>query len=187
MLAKPIAARVRRHRHPVAAALGVAGGDVAEVEVEVLDSKSKALEDAHAGAVEKKDHKLGGSLEVRQNCRHLVAAEDGRQAARLAGTDHIVEPVELDLEHMAVEKEDRRKRLALGRYGHPALHGEVGEEAVEVVSVELARGPPVKLDVAADPGGVGLLGTDGVVADLDLGPHRSMRRRGRRDASAGNC
>jgi hypothetical protein len=49
--------------------------------------------------------------------------------------------------------------------------GEVEEEVVEVVAVEVARVPPVKPDVAPDPGRIGFLGTDGVVADADLGPH----------------
>ncbi len=46
---------------------------------------------------------------------------------------------------------------------------EIGEESVEVVAVEVTRVVPVELDVTADPGGVGLLGTDGVVADPELG------------------
>ena len=96
MLAEPFARGIRKHRHPVAAALRVADGDVAEVEVDVLDSEPEALEDAHAGAVEQQDHELGGPLEVRQNRRHLVAAEDGRQAARLASTDNFVEPSDLE-------------------------------------------------------------------------------------------
>jgi len=66
VIGEPIARRIRQHGHSIAAAFRVADADVAEVEVDVLNPESEALEDSHAGAVEQKDHKLGGSLEVRR-------------------------------------------------------------------------------------------------------------------------
>jgi hypothetical protein len=44
------------------AALAVADGDVAEVEVHVLDAQAEALEDPHAGAVEQEHDELDGAL-----------------------------------------------------------------------------------------------------------------------------
>ena len=166
---QPVACGVREHGHPIASPLGIADRDVAEVEVDVLDAKPQTLEDAHAGAVEQQDHELNCALEMREHGRHLVAAEDVRQAPRLAGADHVVEPVDLDLENLTIEEKDRGQRLALGRDRDPSLDREVGKEAVEVVAVEIAWVAAVELDIAADPGGVGFLGADGVVADPDFG------------------
>jgi hypothetical protein len=101
---------------------------------------------------------LSGPLEVRQNLRDLGAAEDGGQAARLAGADDLVEPNEFGLEDVAVEKEDRGQRLTLSGNGDAAFLGKMGEEAVEVVAVEVARVAAVELDVAA-PSGAGGAGT----------------------------
>jgi hypothetical protein len=69
---------------------------------------------------------------------------------------------------VAVEKEDCRQGLALGGDRDPVVFGDVGQKAVEVVAVEIARVAAVALDVAADPPRVGLLGSNRVVADPDL-------------------
>jgi len=144
---------------------------VAEVEVHVLDAQAQALEDPHAGSVEQQHHELGDAFEAQQHGLNLVAAEDVGQAARLAGAHHVLEPLEIGLEDVAIEKEDRRQGLALGRDGDPVVLGEVGQESVAVVAVEVARVAAVEPDVAADPGGVGLLGADRVVGDAELGAH----------------
>lgn len=77
MLAEPLARGIRKHCHPVPAALRAADGEVAEVGIDILNSESEALENAHAGAVEQQDHELGGPLEMRQSRRHFVAATCG--------------------------------------------------------------------------------------------------------------
>ncbi len=159
----------REHGHPVAAALGSADGDVAEVEVDVLDAKAQALEDPHAGAVEQQHDELRDAFESGEDGRHFFAAEDVGQAARLAGAHHVVEPLEVGLEDVAVEEENGGQGLALGRDRDPVVLGEVGQKPVEIAAVEIARVAAVKLDVAADPACVGLFGSDRVVADADFG------------------
>ena len=68
----------------------------------------------------------------------------------------------------------------------PSL-GKMGEEAVEVAAVEIARVAAVELNVSTNPGGIGLLGPDRVVAHSDLGPDPVHEASERRDSAAGNC
>ncbi len=163
-----------------------------EVEIDVLNAETEALEDTHAGAVEQQDHELRFALQARHYRGHLVAAEDGGQAFGLTRADHVVEPVEVGLEYVAVEEEDRGQRLPLGGNGHSTLLGEMGEEAVEVVAVEVARVAMMKLHVAAYSGGISLLGADGVMANTKLGtypveePLRAPRRGLREGVSGGH-
>ena len=114
VVAQAVAGRFRQHGHPVAAPLGPADGDVPEIEVDVLDAEPEALEDPHPGAVKQQHDELRHALETGKHGCHLFAAENIRQAARLAGTDHVVEPLEVGLEDVAVEKEDCRQGLTLG-------------------------------------------------------------------------
>ena len=87
-------------------ALAVADGDVSEVEVEVLDSESEALEDPHPGAVKEQDDELCSAFEAGENRGDLVLAEDGGEPFWLPGADYILEPGGLELEDVAVEEED---------------------------------------------------------------------------------
>jgi hypothetical protein len=65
--------------------------------------------------------------------------------------------------------EDGRQRLALGGDCDSAFLGEMGEVTVEVIAIEIPRVAAVERDVAADPGGVGLFGSEGVVTNSKLG------------------
>lgn len=129
-----IAHRAGQHGHPVAAAFRVADRDVTELEVDVLDPEPETLEDPHAGAIEQENGELNCALEVRQNRRNLIAAQHRWQATRLPGADHVVEPLEIQLEDVAVEKQDRRQRLPLGRNRDPSIFGKMGQISVEVVN-----------------------------------------------------
>ena len=66
VLEQPVAGCVWKHRHPVAAALGPANRDVAEVEVDVLDPEPEALENPHARAVEEQNDESRGAFEARR-------------------------------------------------------------------------------------------------------------------------
>ena len=152
------------------AALAVADRDVAEVEVHVLDAQAQALEDAHAGAVEQEHDQLDGALEAGEDGGDLVPGEHGGQALGLAGADQVVDPRGVELEDLAVEEEDGAEGLALGGGGDSSADGEVGEEGVDLVGGELPGVAAGEGEEAADPGEVGLFGSQGVVADPDGAP-----------------
>ncbi len=81
------------------------------------------------------------------------------------------DPRWIELEDLAVEEEDGAQRLALGRGGNAVVDGEVGEEAVDLVGGELLWAAAGEGEEPADPAEVGLLGSDGVVADPDRAAH----------------
>ena len=56
----------------------------------------------------------------------MAEHEDDRQARRFLRSLYVVYPVERDVQHFAVEKEDGRERLILCRGGHVALGRQMG-------------------------------------------------------------
>jgi hypothetical protein len=104
------------------------------------------------------------------------ASEDDGQATGLFGADRIQRRVKFNLEHLAVEKEQRAKGLILRGGGDVAFNGQVREErfhfrAAHVLRVALV----VKEDKAPDPVHVGFFGADGIVPQGDAA--RCLRRR----------
>jgi hypothetical protein len=103
---------------------------------------------------------------MRQERTHLGACQHHRQRFRAAGTRDVTEPRQLDVEHVAVEEEQRLQCLVLRRGADPALDCEVRQELLDLAGTEPARMPvPMKDDITPQPLQVGL-----------LGPQRQMTR-----------
>src|SRR5262245_4271291 len=103
---------------------------------------------------------------------HLVAREHHGEAGRPAGTHDVIEPGQLDSEHLAIEEQERAQRLILGGSRHAALDGERAEEARHLWSAELGgMALAVKEDVAPDPGDAGFLGAATVMPDPERRAH----------------
>ena len=107
-------------------ALAVSNVDISEVEIDVLDSEPKALEDPHPGAVEQQNDELNGTFESGQEGRHFFAAEDGGEPLGLTGSDDVVDPRRVDFEHFTIEEKDGAQRLSLGGGGDVVVDGEMG-------------------------------------------------------------
>jgi hypothetical protein len=138
---------------------GVARRELHALEVHVLDPQAKQLQQAQSSAVEERGLEAPGAVELRQHGAHLRPREDGRDAARLPGSGGSVEPLELAVEHAAVDEEQRREGLVLRAGADATLHGEVREERghlgdAHVLRVALA----VEEDEAPRPGDVGRFG-----------------------------
>jgi hypothetical protein len=84
------------------------------------------------------------------------------------GPDDVVEPRQLDAEHLAVEKEQGAQGLVLGGGGDFPLNGERGQEGGDLCGTHLGGvALAVEEDVALDPVDVRLLGAPAVLAGLD--------------------
>ena len=71
------------------------------------------------------------------------------------------------MEDLAVKEEEGAQGLLLGGGGEVFLHVQVGQECFHIGGGHFGGvAYIVKVDVALDPGGVGLLGADGVVLAL---------------------
>ena len=171
LVLQTLPARVGQEGRTVFSSLAVADDDVSEIEIDILDSESKALEDAHPGAIEQQNDELDGSFETGEECRDLFAAEDGGQPFGLAGANDVLDPRRIDLENLTIEEEDGAEGLSLGGGGDVFIDGKMSEKPVDLVGFEIAGMLFVELDEAADPGEIGLFGADGVVADPDRGTY----------------
>jgi len=176
--------RARQHDDAILAALAVAHDDHLADQVDVLDAKANAFEQAHAGAVEQVGEQAGlaaaasaaassfasastsfAALPVlahpRQQGLHLDVTEDDRDALVRHGTAEPLQPRHVDAEHLAIEKEERAQRLAMRGGGNAPLIGEHRQEALDLRFAHLARmAPPARpAHEAAHPIDVRLLGT----------------------------
>ena len=162
----------RQHRPAVSPALPPTHHDLAAVEVDVLHAQLQALEQAEAGAVEERRHQPSRAGEPRQHGRHLLAAEHDGDVRRAPRANQTVEPRQLHAEHVPVEEQQRTERLVLGRRAHPAILGQVREEAGHLLGSERRRVTlVVKQNVPPDPEDVGLLGAAAHVPQSHRGPH----------------
>jgi hypothetical protein len=120
------------HRPPVLPPLPVAHDDLPPVEVDLVHSEARALEEAQSPTVEQPPHQPWRAGESREEPRDLLAGEHGRESCRPASTDDLVQPRELHSVHIAVEEQKRAQRLVLGRRADGAIDGEVSEEALDL-------------------------------------------------------
>ena len=175
--------RARQHDDAILAALAVAHDDHLADQVDVLDAKANAFEQAHAGAVEQVGEQAGLAASAAsaasfsasasasfvappalahlcQEGLHLDASEDDRDALVRHGAAELLQPRHVDAEHLAVEKEQRAKGLAMRGGGDAPLVGEHRQEGLNLRCAHLARmtAPSGPAHEAAHPIDVRLLG-----------------------------
>lgn len=162
------AKRLRQDGLPVLVPL--AGPDRERVpgEVDVLDAEANGFEQAQARTVEQRRDEVRWAGQPGQDLRHFAAVEDDRQVLADRGTHEVVEPWRLDAEHFAVEEQERREGLVLGRGRAPFDRGEVREEGGDLGGAELAGVAESGVtDEATHPVHVGLFGARAVVAKAE--------------------
>jgi hypothetical protein len=130
--------RRRQHRHPILAALAVADDDLVRREVDVLHAEA-AFQQAKSRAVQQQRHEAWRAIEPLEDCTHLVTGERHGQMLRPLGPDDIVEPRELDAEHLAIEKEQGAQSVVLGRGRHFVVNGKRGQECRDLGGAQLSR------------------------------------------------
>ena len=128
-----------QHRHPVLGALAVADHDLSKAEIQVLDPQPYAFHQAHSGAVKQTGHQGVRALHAFEDDGNLGRRENGRQALRLLRPSHVVQPGQIDAEHLAVEKQQRRKRLILGCRRDATRDRQIGQEGLHLRPSHLAR------------------------------------------------
>ena len=116
---------VTRSRSP----LPCAHHDLMRREVDILHPQPGALEEPQSGAIEQHGHEPRRPVERLEHCADLFARENDRKALWPRGPHQVVEPGQLDVEHVAVQEQERRERLILRRRAHLALDRQGREEA----------------------------------------------------------
>src|SRR6185503_7707332 len=127
------------------------------------------LPDAKTRAVHELRHQRVQAMHAIEDGARLRDREHRGQPSRSLGADDVVEPGELDVEHLPVEKEQRRQRLVLRRGRHLVVVGEGAQEGGDVLAAEIARmALAVEEDETANPVGVSTLGPQAVVVQADV-------------------
>lgn len=115
----------------------------------------------------------------REQCPHFVSGQHHRQA-RLAASFGVIRDVpEFRAEHVAVQKQQRTKRLGLCGWGDVVGHGQMVEKPPHSIRTEFARmSTTVVNHVFAVPVDVQVLRSKAVVACADL-PAKEVFESGR--------
>lgn len=119
---------LRQHRHPVLAALALAHDQLAARELQVLHAQAQRLQQPHDDAVHQRRHQTRRARHVQQQAAHLARRQHHRQPARRSRLHHLVEPGQIDAQHMAIQVQQRRLGLVLRRRRHLPLDGQMAQE-----------------------------------------------------------
>ena len=157
---------VREHGEAVVLALPIADNDLVVGEVEILDAQAHDFHETEAAAIHDLGHNFEYPIQVSNDLFRLLAGENSGDALGPGWADgYESSVVQLNLQNIAVEKEDGADGLVLGGGGDSFLIDEVGDEGVDLVHAHLAGMALIMVeDVLAYPADVGLFGTEGVVA-----------------------
>lgn len=168
MSLKIITQRLRQHRDAILGAFSAPHCDRAASKVDILDAQSDTFHQAHPGAIKQARHQQVCALEVSEQAIDLGARHDDGHALRHLRPGHALEPRQLNRQHLAVQEQQGRQRLVLGRGADLAVDREVAQKIFDlgcahVLGMTLA----VKQDIAADPPDVRLFRAQTVVLDPD--------------------
>ena len=164
--------RLRQHRDPVLGPLTVAHDNLGPLEIHILHPQSHALHQPHSRSIKQTRHQAMDAIHAIENRRHLLARQHHRQALRLLGADDLVEPGQIDIQHLAVKKQQGRQRLILRRRRHPPLHRKMSQKSLNLDRPHLARvALAVEEDEAFYPLKILCFGADAVMLDAQAIAH----------------
>lgn len=125
---------------PVLVALALDDYELASVEVEVLHPELAALEEAQARSMEEREHQARHTpLGASEYAGDLLPGKRGGEPRRPPRPDQIVEPGQIDVEHVPVEEKQRRERLVLRAGGNGSLSDECAQELCDPRRTEPGR------------------------------------------------
>src|SRR5712692_9628459 len=131
-------------------------------------TRRPALQQAQARAVQQDRHQPWHAIEPPEDGADLLARQHDRQVLGPLGPDDVVEPRQLDAEHVAIQKQQGAQRLVLGRGRDFVLDRERGQELGDLGGAHLhGMALAVEKDVALDPVDVRFLGATAVVSRAD--------------------
>ena len=127
----------RKDRDAILVALPLSDGDFAAFEIDVLDSESQSLEDAHSGAVEKRGHEMHRAGELVEQVPDFARGEDDWEAAFRLCACEVLEPRQIDGEDFAIEEEKCGEGLVLSGWSDLSGDGEVREKGLDFIRRQL--------------------------------------------------
>ncbi len=169
--------------------LSVPDDNVQMIEFDILHAQPHSLHNPEAGAIEEPGQKSVCTVKPLEYGGDFAPTQHDGEFGGNLGAGEVAERAGIDVEDVLVEEDDGVEGLVLGGGSDVALDSEVGEEGAYVGGAEvLGVAPAVEMDVAPEPGEVGLFRTDAVVTQADFVAHflqelPRTRWRGRRVGS----
>ncbi len=181
---------IRKHGDPVVFALPIADDDLAVRKIQVLDAQAHDFHETETAAIHDLHHQPVHTIHFCNDLPSLLPGKNRRDALRFCWTDGCKDFfVQLDIKHIAVEKQDGADCLILSRGRNSLLIDKKGDEIVNFLHTHLTgMALVVEEDILAHPADVGLFGTQGIMTIaqelavlveqfLGLSRRRDMRRR----------
>lgn len=104
------------------------------------------------------------ALKPCQHATHLLNTEYDGQAPVAARVADLLQPGQIMAQHLGVEEQQSRQGLAVSRWRHRAVIGQVRQKGFHLRPAHLGRMPqPMKADEGLHPVDVGLLGAQAVM------------------------
>ena len=170
-------AALPRRTHSVASGLAAPDADLPPLEIDILHAQAQGLEQAEPASVQEQRDEVDVAGQMTEQGADLVARQHDGASLRTLRPDHEFEALEVPVQNLPIQKEERARGLVLRGRAHAALGGEVSQERRDFRGSH-ARGvrEVVKPHESANPKDVRLLGAAAVVpptnreADMDEKP-----------------
>jgi hypothetical protein len=131
-------------------------------------SQAAAFQQAKSRTVQQDRHEPWHAVELLEDGADLVACQHDGQVLGPLGPDDVVEPRELDAEHLTIEEKQGAQGLVLGGGRDFVVNGERRQERGDFGRAHLSRvALVVEEDVPLDPVDVRLLGAAAIVPGAD--------------------
>ena len=149
----------RKKRPPILPPLAVAHEDLAPLEVELLHTKSCALQKPKPCAIEELCHERRHAIQSAKNRHDLALGQNDRNPVRPLRPSEVSDVRENNPQDVRIEEQNPRERLILRRCRNLLLAGQMTKERLDLVRAELGRMPAsVKDDESPNPSRVSLGG-----------------------------
>lgn len=159
---------IRNHRDAVLETLAIAHDDLPARQVDVLNAQAYPFHDSQPCAVKQTAEQCVDAAKLGQQGGDFRTRKDDWQTNRRLGAGDMVEPRQVGIQHLPIEKEQGGLGLVLRRRGHVTFDRQMAEKRLDVLGPQNRRmSLAVKMDVASNPVRVSLLGPDAVVLEPD--------------------
>jgi hypothetical protein len=142
MLAQRRNDRCREHSHSILTALGITHDDLAARKKQILDPQLMRLHQAQPAAVEEIRNEPTCAVDVSQYRANLRSTQNHWQSLRPESPRHVLEPRQVDLDHLPIKKKKSLQSLILSGRRDFGLNGEVSEEGLNLLR------PPFRADAS---------------------------------------
>ena len=163
--------RGRQHGGAILMPLAVADGELVRCEVHVLHPQATAFQQPQPGAIQQDRHEPRDAIEALEDGADLLARHDDGEPLRALRAYEVVEPGQLDAEHVAVQEQQGTQGLVLRGRRNLVADRERRQEFGDLGRAHLRRMAfAVEEDVPFGPVHIRLLGTTAEMAS----PHGVM-------------